>query len=289
VFVQNLAPGALGRSGFDSDELRARNERLITCDISGYGESPDVADKKAYDLLVQAESGLIGISGGPDQLGRIGVSMVDAGTGMTAYYGILEALLQRVGTGTGSGVRVSLFDVAADWMTVPLAQHDFGAGGPSRVGLKHPTIAPYGAFETSEGSLTLISIQNEREWARLCNDVLGDAGLATDVRFDSNNQRVQNRDALESAMGTIVGAMTRTEFQQRLQVASIAFGNLSSLADLSGHPALRRREVQTSTGSTVHLPAHPVRWTELGKMSDRPGGPIPSVGQHTEQLRNEFG
>lgn len=288
VFVQNLAPGALQRAGFGSDQLRARNERLITCDISGYGESPEVADKKAYDLLVQAESGLIGISGPPGELGRIGVSMVDAGTGMTAYYGVLEAIIQRGITGRGSGVRVSLFDVAADWMTVPLAQHDFGAGGPERVGLRHPTIAPYGAFETADGSLTLISIQNEREWVRLCTDVLAAPAMATDQRFSSNNARVANRSQLERQMGAIIGAMSRAEFQAALTTASIAYGNVSSLDDLSNHVALRRRTVHTSTGSTVALPAHPVRWTELAHETDRQAGPIPTIGQHTDAIRAEF-
>jgi itaconate CoA-transferase len=288
VFVQNLSPGALERAGFGSDTLRERNERLITCDISGYGESSDVADKKAYDLLVQAESGLVGISGSPNELGRIGVSMVDAGTGMTAYYGVLEAIIQRGITGKGSGVRVSLFDVAADWMTVPLTQHDFGAGGPTRVGLKHPTIAPYGAFETSDGSLTLISIQNEREWVRLCDQALGSPEMATDARFDSNANRVANRDALESDMNRIIGALDQSTFQSGLADASIAYGNVSSLADLSSHPALRRRTVHTSTGQTVELPAHPVRWTELPGMVDRPGGRVPTIGEHADTIRAEF-
>ncbi|MBT6446390.1 MAG: CoA transferase [Acidimicrobiaceae bacterium] len=289
VFVQNLAPGALERAGFGSDALRDRNQRLITCDISGYGESAEVADKKAYDLLVQAESGLIGISGSPNELGRIGVSMVDAGTGMTAYYGVLEAIIQRGVTGKGSGVRVSLFDVAADWMTVPLAQHDFGAGGPTRVGLKHPTIAPYGAFETSDGSLTLISIQNEREWVRLCEQVLVDTAIAIDSRFNSNTNRVANRDALESQMNSIIGALSRAQFQARLTEASIAYGNVSSLADLSTHPALRRRTVHTSTGQTVELPAHPVRWTELPGMAERQSGRVPTIGEHNAAIRAEFG
>ena len=288
VLVQNLAPGALERAGFGSEHLRAKNPRLITCDISGYGESPDVADKKAYDLLVQAESGLVGVSGSPNELGRIGVSMVDAGTGMTAYYGVLEAIIQRGVTGHGSGVRVSLFDVAADWMTVPLVQHEYGTGGPQRVGLKHPTIAPYGAFETSDASLTLISIQNEREWIRLCEQVLIAPALAADKRFDSNNNRVAHRDELESAMGAIISALTRNQFQQRLADASIAYGNVSSLDDLSAHPALRRRDVDTSTGAVVRLPAHPVRWTELADMTERPRGVIPTIGQHTAAIRAEF-
>lgn len=288
VFVQNLAPGALRRLGFGSDDLRGQHDRLITCDISGYGESPEVAGKKAYDLLIQAESGLIGISGPPGDYGRIGVSMVDAGTGMTAYYGVLEAIIQRGITGRGSGVRVSLFDVAADWMTVPLTQHDFGLGGPSRVGLMHPTVAPYGAYETSDGSLTLISIQNEREWVRLCEDVLGEPALAVDSRFDSNNRRVAHRDELEQSLSATIGRMTRDEFQSALGKASIAFGNLSSLDDLSNHVALRRRPVHTSTGSTVALPAHPVRWTELADETERQAGPIPTIGQHTAAIRAEF-
>jgi len=209
VFVQNLAPGALERAGFGSDGLRAKYQRLITCDISGYGEQPSLAEKKAYDLLVQAESGLIGISGAPGELGRIGVSMVDAGTGMAAYTGVLEALLQRSITSKGSGVRVSLFDVAAEWMTVPLVQQEVGSGGPTRVGLKHPTIAPYGAFETNDGNQTLISIQNEREWARLCEQVLEQPGLAIDARFSSNTARVTNRTELEDTMGSIIGFVRR--------------------------------------------------------------------------------
>jgi crotonobetainyl-CoA:carnitine CoA-transferase CaiB-like acyl-CoA transferase len=287
VFVQNLAPGALARAGFGSDQLRQHNPRLVTCDISGYGED-GLADKKAYDLLVQAESGLINISGGPGELGRIGVSMVDAGTGMTAYYGVLEALLQRGVTGLGSGVRVSLFDVAADWMTVPLVQHELGAGGPTRVGLKHPTIAPYGAFATIEGDQTLISIQNEREWARLCEQVLLNPAFATDARFDSNTNRVQNRTELETAMGAIVGSLTRSDFQQRLTDASLAFGNVSTLDDLSNHAALRRRPVETTSGQIAQLPAHPVRWTELPGETERPQSPLPTIGQHTEAIRAEF-
>lgn len=288
VFVQNLAPGALARAGFGSDALRVRYDRLITCDVSGYGESPEVADKKAYDLLVQAESGLVGVSGSPGELGRIGVSMVDAGTGMTAYYGVLEAIIQRGVTGRGSGVRVSLFDVAADWMTVPLAQHDFGGGGPARVGLRHPTIAPYGAFETADGSLTLISIQNEREWQRLCEEVLDAPSLAVDPRFGSNTERVSNRDALETMLEDIITRQSREQFQAALTGASIAFGNVSTLADLSAHPALRRRAVRTSTDATVELPAHPVRWTELPHESERPGGRVPKLGEHTAAIRAEF-
>ena len=293
VFVQNLAPGALARSGFGSDELRSANPRLITCDVSGYGESPELAGMKAYDLLVQAESGLIGISGGPSELGRIGISIADVGTGITAYGAVLEALVVRSISGRGRGVAVSLFDVMAEWMTVPYAQHKHGGVTPKRVGLHHPTIAPYGAYATAEGSLTLISIQNEREWVRLCEDVLDRPAVASDERFCSNTSRVANRAALDEQLNAAVGAMTRSAFHKRLAAASIAYGSVNSLDDLVDHPALRVRLVQSSEGRVVDLPAHPVRW-----VSDQAGGgeeirsaptpAIPGVGADTQRIRAEF-
>lgn len=285
VFVQNLAPGALERSGFGSDALREQYPRLVTCDISGYGEAPELAGKKAYDLLVQAESGLVGVSGAPGELGRIGVSICDTGTAITAYTGVLEALIERSITGTGSGVRVSLFDVAAEWMTVPFVQHVHGDGGPERVGLRHPTIAPYGAFETSEGALTLISIQNEREWHRLCAEVLGDPDLAADLRFASNAERVANRPELDAALACVIATLTRETFQERLESGSIAYGMVSSLDDLVAHPALRHRSVVSSVGAVVELPAHPVRWSDPGH-TEPPR--VPKVGEHTDAIRKEF-
>ncbi len=286
VFVQNLAPGALGRMGFGSDELRQTNPKLITCDISGYGDSPAVAGKKAYDLLVQAESGIIGISGGPNELGRIGISIVDIGTGVTAYTGILEALVARGVHGEGRGISVSLFDVAAEWMAVPFAQHKHGDGGPTRVGLRHPTIAPYGAYETSDGQLTLLSIQNEREWQRLCANVLGRPELATDDRFSSNNARVEHRHDLEAELSGVIATLDAGTFQQRLQDAAIAWGMVSSLDDLLAHPALRTRDVTSSTGGTIDLPAHPVRTT--GSTSDSDTAPVPKLDQHGAAIRKEF-
>lgn len=285
VFVQNLAPGALVRNGFGSGELRARHPRLITCDISGYGESPDVAEKKAYDMLVQAESGLIAVSGGPTELGRIGVSICDIGAGITVYSAVLEALIARSISGHGSGVAVSLFDVAAEWMTVPYVQHRYGEGGPERVGLRHPTIAPYGAFETKEGDLTLIAIQNEREWQRLCSQVLDEPGLASDPRFSSNNDRVINRTDLERDLAKVISTLSRATFQQRLGEGSIAYGMVSSLDDLAAHPAFRRRSVQSSAGVPVELPAHPPRST-IERLDHPPA--VPRVGEHTEAIRKEF-
>ena len=288
VFVQNLAPGALARAGFGSDVLRAEHPSLITVDISGYGEAPELAGKKAYDLLVQAESGLIGISGGPNELGRVGVSVCDIGTGVTAYAAVLEALLARTVGGRGRGIRVSLFDMMAEWMSVPLVQHTHGDGGPSRVGLRHPTIAPYGAYATSDGALTLVSIQNEREWVRFCSEVLDAPGLAADRRFVSNNTRVANREALELEVSRHVEAMDSEDFRHRLAAASIAYGSVNSLDDLAAHPALRHRGILASSGVPVELPAHPVRWDDgtAAAPSDPPR--VPAIGEHTDAVRAEF-
>lgn len=285
VFVQNLAPGALARAGFGSAELRSANPRLITCDVSGYGDDPAVADKKAYDLLVQAESGLVSISGGPGELGRVGISLVDVGTGVTAYGAILEALIARNISGDGAALAVSMFDVAAEWMTVPFLQHHPGNNTPARVGLRHPSIAPYGAYETSDGALTLLSIQNEREWHRLCTDVLHDASIATDERFDSNKARVANRDALEAELTTIIAALDKAAFEQRLTAASIAWGSVNDLAGLHAHPALRTRTVATTSGAGVELPAHPVR---SSTHRTRTTGSLPTAGEHTAAIRQEF-
>lgn len=284
VFVQNLAPGALERLGFGSAALRSAHPALITCDVSGYGDNPAVADKKAYDLLVQAESGLVSISGGPGELGRVGISVVDVSTGVTAYGAILEALLARATTGAGTGLAVSMFDVAAEWMTVPFLQHFPGERTPTRVGLHHPSIAPYGAYETSDGALTLLSIQNEREWGRLCADVLSDPDLTTDPRFDSNEARVTNRDELEAHLIGIVSGFDKAEFERRLTSASIAWGSVNDLAGLHNHPALRTRTVTTTSGATVELPAHPVRSTSGGQTT----GQLPLSGEHSAAIRAEF-
>lgn len=290
VFVQNLAPGALDRAGFGSTALRASNPTLVTCDISGYGEEPGLADKKAYDLLVQAESGLVSISGGPGELGRVGISLVDIGTGVTAFAAILEALIRRGSTGEGTALAISMFDVAAEWMTVPFLQHSPGGRTPTRVGLHHPSIAPYGAYQTNDGALTLFSIQNEREWVRLCADVLHQAELATDSRFASNEARVANRPELEQRLVAIISDLNKREFEQRLTTASIAWGSVNDLAALHDHPALRTRTIVTTSGDTVELPAHPVRSATDAKASSPipPPPALPTIGQQSDAVRAEF-
>ncbi len=193
VFVQNLAPGAAERAGFGSSGLREKYPRLITCDISGYGDEGSFREMKAYDFLVQCESGLVSVSGAPEAYGRIGVSVCDIGAGMNAVIGIQQALFLREKTGKGSGIKVSLFDTAADWMTVPLLHSIYGGKAPERAGMHHPSIAPYGGYKTADGETLVVSIQNEREWLRFCEIVLDNKDLATAAQFNNMTARVTNR------------------------------------------------------------------------------------------------
>lgn len=285
IFVQNLAPGALERAGFSMDGLRQRHPQLITCDISGYGDSEEMAHMKAYDFLVQAESGLVDISGGVNEPGRIGVSVCDIGAGMAAHAAILEALILRARTGKGSGLEISLFDVAAEWMCVPLIHNDYGMGPPTRQGLQHPSIAPYGAYQTNEGVNTVISIQNEREWQRFCVIVLGDAGIAIDERFSTNMTRVANRRELDKCINGIIGQLNADEFRARLIEGSIAQGRINSVSQLSEHAALRRIDVRTSEGANLTIPAQPARWQ--GHQPGQGTG-APELGEHSQKIRAEF-
>src|SRR3982750_1068102 len=196
VLLQNLKPGSMDKLGFSLDRLRKDYPKLICCTISGYGDSGPYADRKAYDLLIQAESGLASITGGPEGPSRVGISVVDIATGATAHASILEALIARGRTGKGADIRVSMFNVMADWMTVPLLNAEAG-NPPQRLGLAHPSVAPYGAFESRDGTDVLISIQNDREWRILAAEVLGDAALGTDPRYATNVARVRNRPDMD--------------------------------------------------------------------------------------------
>ena len=284
VFVQNLAPGAAARAGFGSQDLRARHPRLITCDISGYGEDGPYARMKAYDLLIQCETGLASVTGTPDGPGRVGVSAADIASGMTAHAAILEALIERGRTGAGKGVAVSMFDALADWMTVPLLHHDYGGRAPPRVGISHASIAPYGAFRTADSKTVVFGIQNEREWRTFCREVLGSEAMADDPRFSSNDQRVQHRIQLDATIANIFGGLTKNAVIVRLKGAGIAYGALNSVKDFSSHPQLRRTEVETP-GGPVRMPAAPARWAA---QPDLAPGPSPALGQHTDAIRAEF-
>ena len=286
VFVQNLGPGVIKKLGFASEKMRELNPKLITCDISGYGENGPVSSLKAYDLLVQAESGLIDISGGPNELGRIGVSVCDIGAGITAHAAILEALFYRERTGQGYGVNISLFDVASDWMNVPLIQHEFGGKSPKRVGLMHPTIQPYAAFKVKDGSQIIIAIQNEREWDRFCSQVLNQPSLAKDPLFKSNNARVKNVEKLHQIINKTSTSLTVKEFTNLLNEADIAFGSINSVDALSKHAGLSRVGVKNTNGEDLTMAAPPIKRTiNSFKKSNSP----PKLGEHTSKIFKEFG
>ena len=282
VFIQNLAVGAAARAGLGSEALRQRYPRLITCDISGYGEHGEYADMKAYDLLVQAESGLVSISGAPGDYGRVGVSVCDVATGVSAALAITEALMERERTGVARGVKLSLFDVIADWMGVPLLQHDYTGSGPGRVGLAHPSIAPYGGFVTQDGTTLLISVQNEREWRNLTDKVMGRPELSQDARFATNKDRVARREEVEEMVGKFFAAHSCSDLEASLRAARIAYGKVNTLAGLSTHPALRRWTVASATGD-ISMPAHPNAALETPH-----GLSIPDLDAQGAAIRKEF-
>lgn len=286
VLIQNLSPGALSRAGFSTQALHAVNSKLIICNISGYGMEGEAAQKPAYDLLVQAESGLISVSGSPEAKGRIGVSVCDIGAGLTAYSGVLEAVLKRSITGKGEEISISLFDVAADWMAVPFIHAEYGKGAPKPVGLRHPSIAPYGAFECADGKLVLISIQNEREWERLCKKALGCEALFENENYVSNNLRVLNREQLEIDISTLTCKITSAMLQTKLQEAGIAYGALNEASDLATHKAFSSTQYMTAKGESLMLSAHPVKWSDG---ADKNVMRSPEIGEHTDSITKEFG
>lgn len=283
VFIQNLAPGAAARAGFGSDDLRAQHPKLITCDISGYGEEGPCRDMKAYDLLIQAETGLCSLTGSESEAGRVGVSVCDIAAGMNAYQSILEALLARGINDKGQGVQVSLFDGMADWMAVPLLHYDYGGQAPTRVGIKHPSIAPYSAFKTVDNVEIVISIQNEREWARFCDLIMEQPDWAVSGPFATGVERVKNRTVLESKIQSIFAQFTAAHMVEKLNTAKIAYGRLNQVSDLSHHSALRHIEIGSPSGP-IRLPAPPAKLKE----GDRHYGPIPALGEHSDKIRNEF-
>ena len=282
VFVQNLKPGAIARLGFPIAELRKTYPRLICCSISGYGEGGPYAARKAYDLLIQAESGLASVTGGPEAPARVGFSVADIGAGMNAYQAILEAIIARGRTGEGAEISVSLFDAMAEWMTVPLLSHE--GGHPfRRIGLAHAAIAPYGVFKSKDGADILISIQNDREWRVLVEKVLGDAALGTDPKFATNIQRVKHRAETDAVVGGAFAQVDVEPLMKKLEAADIAFARVNDCELLSRHPHLRRVTFDSPSGP-VGLPAA----APLFAGDQRRYGPVPALGEHTQKVRAEF-
>jgi len=272
VLVQNLKPGAMDRLGFARERLRADYPALVICTISGYGDDGPYAERKAYDLLIQAESGLASITGGPETPARVGLSIVDIATGAAAHAAILEALIVRSRTGAGADIRISMFDVMADWLTVPLLNAEAG-NPPKRMGLAHTSIAPYGVFTSKDGRDILISIQSEREWKKLCAEVMDMPELPNDPRFANGVARVQNRALTDRTVGEAFASLTRDELLKRLTDADIAFAEVNTMDDLAVHPHLRRIEVETPNGVVAYpAPAAIV----VGE--PRRYGPVPAIG-----------
>ncbi len=282
VFIQNLAPGAAARAGLGSSDLRRANPKLITVDISGYGEGP-YADMKAYDLLVQAETGLCTFTGTPDGPGRVGVSVCDIACGMNAHTAVLRALYRRERTGEGTSIRTSLFSGMADWMTVPYLHRRYGGTVLPRLGLNHPSIAPYGAYPARCGRMVLISIQNEREWKSLCENVLDNAHLVEDSRFCSPDARQANRAELDQIVVEAFSHRNRPELMDILRKAKIACGALNDIDDFIAHPHLKTVSYETP-GGVLETVAPPVETEqELSIL-----GTVPELGAHSDALRKEF-
>jgi len=284
VFIQNLSPGAAERAGLGSETLRANNERLITVDISGYGESGPYRDMRAYDMLVQCESGLASITGSPVEPGRVGISICDIACGLSAHAAILEALIQRGRTGTGASLRVSLFDSIAEWMTVPLLYQEYTGQAPARVGIAHPSIAPYEVYTTSDNNNIVIAIQNNREWKRFCEGVLRRPELGTHDAYKDNESRCTNRAAMNENITDVISSHSEEEIRERLLASRIAFASLNDLRALSEHPQLRRCDAATASG-TAHLVAPAAQQTGVEFVA----AAIPALDEHGTAIRAEFG
>ena len=287
VFVQNLAPGATERLGFASQELRKKYPRVIVCDVSGYGSSGPYRDKKAYDMLVQAETGLISITGTDETPCKVGISVADIACGMYAYSGILTALLVRSKTGEGIALETSLFDSLGEWMSYA-AYYSLGGAAPPRTGANHATIAPYGPVRSGDNKVVYLGLQNEREWKKFCEVVLQSPQLSVDPRFDSNAKRVQNRPQLDLVMQGVFQKLTAAEIIARLDAARIANARLNTVQEFMEHPQLKTRERWRMVDSTVGpLPAllPPVTMENVETvMKD-----VPALGQQTDAILHEIG
>jgi itaconate CoA-transferase len=287
VFVQNLAPGAADRLGFSSQELRGKYPRLIVCNLSGYGSSGPYRDKKAYDMLIQAEAGLISITGTPETPCKVGISAADIACGMYAYSGILTALLVRAKTGEGVALETSLLDSLGEWMSYP-AYYSFGGSAPQRSGANHATIAPYGPVKSADDKVVYLGLQNEREWKKFCDVVLESPQLFADPRFDCNARRVENRSQLDRVMEEVFQKLTAAEIIARLESAQIANARLNTVQEFVEHPQLKAR----ARWSTVDSPAGPlpallppVTMENVQPVMNE----IPSLGQHSDTILRELG
>ena len=288
VLVQNLAPGATARMGLGYETLSAAFPSLIVCDISGYGDNGPYRDKKAYDLLIQSEAGLLSITGTPDEPSKAGNSMADIAAGMYAYTGVLAALLQRGKTGKGSHIDVSMLEALSEWMGYPLYYAFEGASPPPRTAASHASIYPYGPFQAGDGGTVMLGLQNEREWKVFCEVVLQNPALITDPLFDSNGRRNANREPLKAIILAAFGQLTTAQVVERLDLAQIANARMNSMAEVWAHPQLKARERWQNVGSPVgDIPAllPPGRNSSFDYRMDA----VPAVGEHTDAILRTLG
>ena len=287
VFMHNLGPGAVERLGFGAEELRARHPRLIVCTMSGYGSTGPYRDKRAYDLLVQSEAGLVTVTGTPDHPAKAGIPVADIASGMYAFSNILAALLHRERTGDGTAFEVTMLDALVEWMGHPLYVAEHTGEDPPRAGLSHPVIAPYDAYPTADGHEVVIGIQNDREWVRLASEVLGRPELATHPDYATNVARVRNREAVDAAVAEAMAKLGVEDAVRALDAARIASARLNAVSEVLYHPQLTARDRwrQTST------PVGDVRAlrSAVEPVGESPMGPVPDLGQHTESVLGEFG
>lgn len=287
VFLHNLAPGAVDRLGFDAGRLRERDPRLICCAVSGYGSSGPYRDKKAYDLLVQCEAGLVSVTGTPDTPAKVGISVADIAAGMYAYSGILTALYDRERTGEGADFEVSLFEALGEWMGFPAYYAAYGGEEPPRTGASHAAIAPYGPFETGDGGRVFLGIQNEREWATFCEEVLRAPELATDPRFSDNTKRTYNRDELTAEIHAAFAGLSAEQAVERLESAGIANARMNTVREFWEHPQLQARDRWREVDSPVGPINALIPPVTVG--SEPVMNPIPDVGDHTDDILGELG
>jgi itaconate CoA-transferase len=288
VVVQNLAPGAAGRLGFGAEELRAEHPHLVYCSVSGYGEAGPYTEKKAYDLLVQCEVGLVSITGTPETPSKVGLPAADIAAGMYAYSGILSALFRRERTDEGATLEVSMLEALAEWMGFPAYFTAYGGEEPRRSGASHAAIAPYGPFACADGEVVFLGIQNEREWKRFCEEALGREGMAEDERFDKNSSRVENRDELHAEIESVFSGLSSEEAIERLEGAGVANARMRTVQQFLDHPQLEARDRWREFGS----PVGPLRGllppaTLAG--AEPVMAPVPEVGEHNEEILAELG
>jgi crotonobetainyl-CoA:carnitine CoA-transferase CaiB-like acyl-CoA transferase len=288
VLVHNLAPGAMSRLGFASSAMHEQHPRLVICEISGYGTTGPYRDKKAYDLLVQSEAGLLSITGTPDTPSKVGVSIADIAAGMYAFSGILAALLRRARTGTGAVLDVSMFDALAEWMGYPAYYTGYSGATLPRSGAAHAAIAPYGPYTAGDGKVVYLGLQNEREWARFCVDVLQQPALAGDPRFSANADRVAHRAALDALITAAFSTSTAAEVVARLDAAQIANARMNTIEEFLEHVQLTARErwrMVESPAGTIRALMPPFGFADVEPRMD----PIPALGAHTDAILDELG